>query len=215
MKNQITGFNGSDIKGVVPSGETNILYYTDILFDLLFSYDETNSINPFQAAREFVSWVETITNGPVKKRVFFYLLEHKVTCSTILRNELNLKRPTIHRILKDLTEAGFIEQIVKARYVKKVGQTPALYGLKNRWNAEDVSKIIEEYRIQSKPTYLLVKNITQTILEVYLPNNKKDKITYGEVVAICKGNCRGFYTPDISSQVARQLQINHEIEVWR
>lgn len=184
---------------------------------MLLSYDNNKPFNPIARLKEFFSWIENITGSEIRKAVFFYFLENKVATAPILNEALGKKRrsPSVFRELKTLLELEIIEKIVRARYIKKIpGRTPTIYGLKGKWKPDDVVGVIEKHRILNSPNFIIVRNISQTIMDGYLAKYETIEINLNEIVAICKGSCPGFYSFDIADQVASCLS-RRGIKVWR
>jgi len=200
---------------LVSPDEKNAILYIDLLFRLILSYNDTIPFNPLLRLREFFSWTETITSSQIRKNIFFYFVEKKVATVPVLVDALGKPRPSIYREIRELLDNDIVEKIVRARYIKKKpGRGPAIYGLKGKWQPDDVVDAINKHKIISSPNFVMVRNISQTILDGYLSRQNVSEIKLNEIIAICKGSCPGFYDFDIADQVANNLS-KRGIKVWR
>ena len=64
------------------------------------------------------------------------------------------------------------------------------------------------------PAYSRVRVISQLILDEYLEPRGLSEITFRQVVAETRVQCRGFYSGDIARLVAAEL-VTEGIKVWR
>ena len=165
--------------------------------------------------KQFFSWAETITNSKIRKNIFFYFVEKKVATVPVLEDSIGTPRSSIYREIKELLNEGIVEKIVKARYIKKKpGRGPAIYGLVGKWKPDDVVAAIKEHQIINTPNFVMVRHISQTILDGYISRQSASEIKLNEIIAICKGSCPGFYSFDIANEVANNLS-KRGIKVWR
>ena len=119
---------------------------------------------------------------------------------------LNFPESSLHRELKNLVQLEIVEPIVKARYVKSIpGRSPGIYGLKGHWRPDDIATAVEKYRQLQAPNYALIKTVSQSIMEDFLTPRMQTEIAFKEIVQVCKENCKGYYSFDISKQVASYL----------
>lgn len=119
---------------------------------------------------------------------------------------LNFPESSLHRELKNLVQLEIVEPIVKARYVKSIpGRSPGIYGLTGHWRPDDIANAVEKYRQLQAPNYALIKTVSQSIMEDFLTPRMQTEIAFKEIVQVCKENCKGYYSFDISKQVASYL----------
>ena len=203
-------------KGLLSQDESNSLSYQDLLYELILSYDNRRPFNPKKRLQEFFSWIERIVVSPNRKRIFINFLDHKVTTIPILADDLEIPYQSAYRDVVYLTKIDILDRIINDRYVRRMpGRAPAFYGLKGKWKPDDVVSAYERYRRSKDKSYTLVRSLSQTILNDYIPSMEESEIKMLEIIEICKQNCKGFYSYDIANQVANNLQSSHGVKIWR
>lgn len=180
--------------------------YTDMLFQLLLSTNSRKSFNPLSQVKEFFSWVDSISSSKIRKKIFYRFLDKKVATAPTILLDLNVSEPGLYRELKILVKNDVLEYITDSRiFRRKTGRPPRVYGLKGKWTPDDIVRAIEEHNAVKKPTFVLVATIGQSIMDDYIQVRGLEEIHWSEINALCKGNCKGFYTPDITKKVAQYL----------
>ena len=143
--------------------------YIDILFLILLSYDKNNAFNPLEQVKDFFSWVDSISSSEIRKKIFYYFLEKKVATAPILLANLKVPEPSIYRELGILERNDVLEPITDSRIFKrKTGRPPKVYGLKGKWTPDDIVRAVEEHNAVKNPTFVLVNNIGQSIMDDYI-----------------------------------------------
>jgi len=194
-------------------GETNSRINSNRVLQFVSVYSETNAIDPFQAVREFVSLAKVIVLSSSREKIFMFMIGKNVASAKEIVESLGLPRQSVYRHLKKLENINFLEKIVKARHYKgATGRRPSIYGVKGIWTHEQVAEASDRYNQLIAPSYTVVKNLTNQILEEYC--FVKTEIRYKDVRDICRENCQGFYSPDISAMVSQNLK-EKGIKIWR
>lgn len=165
--------------------------------------------------KRLLSWIEKIVVSDIRKQIFLYFLEKKVSTIPVVSDHIDVPKSSVYREVKNLVQLGILEQVVRARYIKKIaGRTPGIYGLKGTWGPDDVNLALELHRKLNMPSYVIVKKVSQSIMDEYLSRRIDLEIDYKEIITLCKQSCEGYYHSDISSQVADFLK-DKGVKVWR
>lgn len=206
MKEQITESQAPEVDFLSPD-DKNPLYYTTLLFDLILSYDNNKTFNPLKKVNEFFSWVEKIASSEIRKKVFFYFLEHHVATVPVLAAKLTIPQPSVYREVNNLYYLEILEKVVESRiFRRRRGRSPTVFGFRGQWVPDDLVKAVQAHNDLKSGTFVLVATIGQTILDDHIVIRNLDEITIREVAALCKGNCKGYYTWDIAKQVGHFLE---------
>lgn len=203
-------------EGILASDARNAVSYHDMLNELIMSYDARIPYNPLRRLEEFFAWAERIIVSKNRKKIFIHFMDKKVATMPELTEVLDIPYGSIYREMRNMSNMGIVEKIVRARYIKKTaGAQPAFWGLKGKWKPDDVVLAIERHKRIKNKNYNIVKNLSQSILNDFMTPKEQAHITMKEIISLCKNNCRGFYSFDIAQQVADNLQVNHGVKVWK
>ena len=135
----------------------------------------------------------------------------RASCSSLLKVDLGLSHASVHRELKVLMGLGLVQRVVPRRSGR--GRPYAIYAVKG-YSANDIIRVVERVSRLRIPAYSRVRVISQLILDEYLEPRGLREITFREVVAETRTQCRGYYSGDIARLVASEL-VAEGVKVWR
>ncbi len=155
--------------------------------------------------------MRVFTRSGVRRDILVHLLVERASCSSLLKVDLGLSHASVHRELGVLVGLGLVQRVVPHRSGRR--RPYAVYAVKG-YSAEDIVRVVERVSRMRTPAYSRVRLISQLILDEYLEPRGLREITYREVVAETRTQCRGFNSGDIARLVAAEL-VAEGIKVWR
>lgn len=202
-------------KELHPDNENDIKNYINFYRKLLLSYEKNNLHDTITTIQKLLLLNEKIFSAPSTAEVFIYFCLHGAATAWILQTELKLPEATVYRTLKILRALNLISPSIKISKIKysKGGPRPIIWALSDA-SSDEISKALKLHFKKLSPKFRIAEQVAQTILDKYLLEQKKNEISFREIVIHIRELNMPFRTPDIADLTADYL-LENGIKVWR
>ncbi|MBS7619686.1 helix-turn-helix transcriptional regulator [Candidatus Bathyarchaeota archaeon] len=202
-------------KELFPENENDVKNYIDFYRKLLLSCEKNNFQETLKIMQKLLSLNEKIFSSPSTAEVFAYFCLHGAATAWILQTELRMPEATVYRTLKILRALDMISPAVKISKIKysKGGPRPIVWALKGA-SGNEVSKAFKLHFKKLSPKFRIAEEVAQTILDKYLTENRRNEITFREIIIHVKELNMPFRAPDIADLTADYL-LENGVKVWR
>ncbi|MGQ9680028.1 MAG: hypothetical protein ACUVV4_04605 [Candidatus Bathyarchaeia archaeon] len=202
-------------KELYPNNENDVKNYINFYRKLLLSYEKNNFHDTLTMIQKLLLLNEKIFSAPSTAEVFIYFCLHGAATAWILQTELKLPEATVYRTLKILRALNLISPSIKISKIKhsKGGPRPIVWALSDA-SSDEISKALKLHFKKLSPKFRIAEQVAQTILDKYLLEQKKNEISFREIVIYIRELNMPFRTPDIADLTADYL-LENGIKVWR
>ncbi len=150
------------------------------------------------------------------RNILFYFMDYGAATSLILQQRLKLSASKVYYRIKQLKDLGLIEPAVRMpreRY-SKGGPRATVFKVPDA-DIDQVNAAINLHRKLLSPKYRVAEELAQILLDEYIEPKGLKEITKREILVFVKKRHVLFVTGDIAELMARYLQNQRGIKVWR
>ena len=150
------------------------------------------------------------------RNIIYYFLDYGAATSLILQQRLELNASKVYRSIKKLKNLGLIEPAIRmpSERRSKGGPRATVYKVPDA-DIVQVNDAISLHRKILSPKYRMAEELAQLLLDEYLTPKGLKEITKREILVFVKEREVLFVAGDIAELMARYLQHQRGIKVWR
>lgn len=150
------------------------------------------------------------------RNILYYFLDYGAATSLILQQRLKLSASKVYYRIKKLKNLGLIELAIRmpSERHSKGGPRATVYKVPDA-GVDQVNDAIKLHRKLQSPKYRVAEELAQVILEEYIEPKGLKEITKKEILVFVKERHVLFVAGDIAELMARYLQHQRGIKVWR
>jgi len=150
------------------------------------------------------------------RSVLFYFMDYGAATSLILQQRLELNESKVYRYIGKLKNLDVIELAVRMpREGRSKGGPRAIVFKVPDADIVQVNDAITLHRKLLSPKYRVAEELAQIILDEYIEPRGLKEITKREILVFVKERKVLFVAGDIAELMARYLQHQRGIKVWR
>ena len=203
---------------VVLKKENNPRYYNDIVNELLLILTTTRgSLAPKQTAAVLLKMKKTGVLSPHFLGVYYFFQVERTATRMRIVEEMDFAQGVVYKMVDKLLALGYIKKAGTVATHAKGGHRPTLYAMIDATPNEIAEARVkeEERRI---PGMVLCKKITQFLLHEWIPgtpNPKEITLTTMKRIVTYNFDITQYHRGTMFEQIARQVQTEGGIKVWR
>lgn len=150
------------------------------------------------------------------RRVVLYFMDYGAATSLSLHQRLKLNESKIYRYIRKLIDLDVIKPAVKMPRERrsKGGPRATVFKVPDA-DIDQVNAAINLHRKLLSPKYIVAEELAQLLLEEYIEPKGLKEITKREILVFVKKQKVLFVAGDIAELMARYLQHQRGIKVWR
>jgi len=150
------------------------------------------------------------------RKILYYFLDYGAATSTILQQRLKLDDSKVYRYLGKLKNLDIIEPAIRmpSERRSKGGPRATVYKVPDA-DIVQVNDAIALHRKLLSPKYRVAEELSQILLDEYIEPRGLKEITKREILVFVKERKVLFVAGDIAELMARYLQHQRGIKVWR
>lgn len=150
------------------------------------------------------------------RNILYYFLDYGAATSLILQQRLKLNASKVYRRITILKDLDIIEPAVRmpSERRSKGGPRATVYKVPDA-DIVQVNDAINLHRKLLSPKYRVAEELAQVLLEEYIEPRGLKEITKREILVFVKERKVLFVSGDIAELMARYLQHQRGIKVWR
>jgi len=150
------------------------------------------------------------------RKILYYFLDYGAATSTILQQRLKLDDSKVYRYLGKLKNLDVIEPAIRmpSERRSKGGPRAVVFKVPDA-DIVQVNDAITLHRKLLSPKYRVAEELAQILLDEYIEPRGLKEITKREILVFVKERKVLFVAGDIAELMARYLQHQRGIKVWR
>jgi len=150
------------------------------------------------------------------RNILYYFLDYGAATSTILQERLKLDDSKVYRYIGKLKNLDIIEPAIRMPSERRSrgGPRATVYKVPDA-DIVQVNDAISLHRKLLSPKYRVAEELAQVLLDEYIEPNGLKEITKREILVFVKERKVLFVAGDIAELMARYLQHQRGIKVWR
>jgi len=150
------------------------------------------------------------------RSVLFYFIDYGASTALILQQRLKLNESKVYRYIGKLTNLNIIEPAIRMpRETRSKGGPRAVVFKVPDADIVQVNDAISLHRKLLSPKYRVAEELAQILLDEYIEPRGLKEITKKEILIFVKDRRVLFVAGDIAELMARYLQHQRGIKVWR
>jgi len=150
------------------------------------------------------------------RSVLFYFIDYGASTALILQQRLKLNESKVYRYIGKLTNLDIIEPAIRMpRETRSKGGPRAVVFKVPDADIVQVNDAISLHRKLLSPKYRVAEELAQILLDEYIEPKGLKEITKREILVWVKERKVLFVAGDIAELMARYLQHERGIKVWR
>jgi len=150
------------------------------------------------------------------RNILFYFMDYGAATSLILQQRLNLDASKVYRRIRKLKNLGLIELAIRmpSERGSKGGPRAIVFKVPDS-DIVQVNDAITLHRKLLSPKYRVAEELAQILLDEYIEPRGLKEITKRDILVFVKERRVLFVAGDIAELMARYLQHQRGIKVWR